>query len=83
MDMPTCGTLIFNIATIFIIGLIIGAVIVLALKLKGISFKRKYGFKDTEMPSLKEMNPADESVLYNEKKDTVDGSAALKEFNRK
>jgi len=77
---PICGTSLSTITTLFFLGVIIGAVIILCLKLRGTSFKRKHGFKDTEMMSLKDMNPGEGSAHHAEHKETVDGSDALKDF---
>jgi hypothetical protein len=80
--MPICGTPFFTIATLFFLGIIIGVLVILCQKLRGVSFKKKYGFKDAEMPSLKEINPADGKVIHAERKKTVDGSGALQEFRK-
>ena len=80
--MPTCGTAFFSLFSLFIVGLIIGILIILCLLLKGFTFKRKHGFSEPAPLNVKDMNPAEGSAVYNERKDTVDGSGALKDFKR-
>jgi len=81
--MPTCGTLPFSILTLFFIGLLIGVIIILFSHLRGMSFKRKYGFKDSEMIEMDRINPAGGDVLHGKPKETVDGATALRDFNKK
>lgn len=81
--MLNCGTPVFAVATLFFIGIIVGVVAILCLRFRGVSFKKKYGFKDTEMIKLGKTSHGKELALHSERKETVDGAGALNEFNRK
>jgi len=80
--MPTCGTPFFTIATLFFIGIVVGVLVILCLRLRGISFKRKHGFKDSEMIKFGKMNPGRNVALHNDRKETDDGSSASNDIKR-
>ncbi|MDR0286151.1 MAG: hypothetical protein LBI03_00345 [Clostridiales bacterium] len=80
--MSTCGTPLVSIITIFIIGLFIGVLIILYLRFRSVSLKKKHGFKDSEMIGMDKVNPSGGALLHTERKETVDGSTALKDFKK-
>ena len=77
--MPT----FFLFGAMFITGLILGAIIIVCLMLRGITFKKKYGFTEPSPLNLREMNPLKGSASHLQQKESVDGAAALSDFNHK
>ena len=66
----------------FIVGLIIGAIVIICHIVCGLSFKKKYSLKDLKISDLSKINPKQGSNHHTEQKETADGSGALKEFRR-
>jgi|GEM_PF-1552922 len=77
------GTRFIWVFGMFVIGLLIGGLIVVCQLLRGVGRKKRYGFSEPAPLNLKEMNPSEGSSSHAEKPEAVDGAAATNDFKHR